>query len=123
MKDAQPANPVQPFGNPSGQHWGRYYARWVTAAVLLSLCCGEIRSEDLVCEEAVAYLEGCCGNGTISGVSCRYEEGNCGEDDSSPSIDEQQAGCIEGKDCSEIVAAGICDAQRVSDAIREACPQ
>ncbi len=65
-----------------------------------------VRRDELQCENAVAQLESCCPAFHPDSSYCEYFEG-CGV--TQPTISEDDAECIVGMTCGEIVAAGICE--------------
>jgi hypothetical protein len=86
--------------------------RWTRRAVaVLGLSAlvadGGLRQDELDCEEAVAYLQGCCPDFAGATVACAHDSG-CGTTvETALSIDESQ--CIVAQSCNQIVASGICD--------------
>jgi uncharacterized membrane protein len=99
-------------------------ALWVATAFAVLLACGDELSEgELDCEEAVAYLEGCCPGFSSASMSCVYGSGP-GCSGTSPDISIPESQCIRATSCSELVESGVC--QRVqqprSDQFEESCP-
>jgi hypothetical protein len=86
--------------------------RWVQRVVCVLgvstlVAGGGLRQDEVDCEDAIAYLQGCCPDFTGSTVACVHDEG-CGEvTDTALSIAESQ--CITGDTCEQIVSAGICE--------------
>jgi hypothetical protein len=91
---------------------GRYgSAALSAAAVALVFACGDaLQQDELDCEEAVSYLEGCCPGFDTRGLRC-VDDGCGGQ---VPDISEQQSACIRAESCQELVANGVC--QRVQPA-------
>jgi hypothetical protein len=86
---------------------GRYGSAVLTAAaVALVFACGDaLQQDELDCEEAVSYLEGCCPGFDTRGLSC--VDNGCGGHN--PDISEPQSACIRAEGCHELVASGVCE--------------
>lgn len=68
---------------------------------------GGLRQDELDCENAVSYLQGCCPGFTGGTVACVHDDG-CGTvTDTALSISESQ--CIVAETCDQILSSGICD--------------
>jgi hypothetical protein len=78
----------------------------LTAGTLaLVFACGDaLQQDELDCEEAVSYLEGCCPGFDTRGLKC-IDDG-CGGH--SPDISEPQSACIRAERCQALVASGVC---------------
>src|SRR5271166_522110 len=91
--------------------WGvlrrRYGSALITAgSVALVFACGDaLQQDELDCEEAVSYLEGCCAGFDTSALRC-VDDG-CGGH--LPDISEPQSACIRTESCRELVATGVCE--------------
>ena len=86
--------------------------RWVMRAVAVLglstlIADGGLRQDELECEDAVAYLQGCCPDWAGATVACSYDSGCGSVTETALSIDESQ--CILAESCTQIVASGICD--------------
>jgi len=60
-----------------------------------------VRSDEFLCEDAVAKLLSCCGSSAPAQIDCNYVEG-CGYT-SYPRISEASARCIIGASCTDVV--------------------
>lgn len=87
-------------------------ARWIRLAVgILGLSTlvadGGLTQDQLDCEEAVSYLQGCCpGFRQNETISCQTEEG-CGTS-TEPALSISESQCIVSLSCSDVVNQGIC---------------
>lgn len=108
----------------------RLSSLFVLAALGVALSCGEIRADELLCEEAVVRLVDCCPGFDARRVNCVYVSGCSGT--TRPNFSEGTSECIRGRSCDALRDRGTC--ARVSaiepDAIRgegsrfdrEVCP-
>ena len=78
----------------------------LVAAVVVPLACGDMRQDELDCEEAVSHLQECCPSFDSKNIECLYVSG-C-ETSTYPAISIQQSQCIRGEACAELVASGVC---------------
>jgi hypothetical protein len=78
----------------------------VAAAVLVALACGNVREDELECEEAVAKLDSCCQDFDPSPIQCTFDSG-CGAT-TYPDLDEDTSRCIRSESCDVIVSSGVC---------------
>jgi hypothetical protein len=92
---------------------GRYgSAVLIAPAVALVFACGDaLQQDELDCEEAVSYLEGCCAGFDTRSLRC-VDDGCGGQQ---PDISESQSACIRARSCEELVASGVC--QRAQQAL------
>jgi hypothetical protein len=74
--------------------------------LVVLFACGDMRQDELDCEEAVSHLQSCCPGFDSSGIQCIYVAG-C-EDSTLPDISIQQSQCIRGEDCSRLVTTAVC---------------
>jgi hypothetical protein len=87
--------------------------RWIKLVVcILGLSTlvadGGLTQEQLDCEEAVSYLQGCCpGFQASETVNCESDQG-CGTS-IAPALSITESQCIVGLSCSDVVNRGICD--------------
>ncbi len=98
------------MNDTSPPHAGaRRWAMRVVAVLGLStlVADGGLRQDEIDCEQAVAYLQGCCPDWAGATVACTYDSGCGSTTETALSIDQSQ--CILGESCSQIVATGICD--------------
>ena len=65
-----------------------------------------IRSDEFLCEDAVAKLQGCCAGGTARTYACTYDE-SCGTT-IVPDIDQANARCIIAASCGELQRGDLC---------------
>jgi hypothetical protein len=82
----------------------------VCAIVLGTFACGDaLRQDELDCEEAVSYLDGCCpGFQASSTLRCEYiDNGGCAAP-TLPGISEDQSACIRSKSCATLQQTGVC---------------
>jgi hypothetical protein len=71
----------------------------------LVFACGDaLQQDELDCEEAVSYLEGCCPGFDTRAVHCVYD----GCSDQHPDISEPQSACIRAESCQELATTGVC---------------
>ena len=70
-----------------------------------------IRSDEFLCEDAVAKLQGCCSPESTAKLQCKYIHAYCTEP-TYPSFDEDESRCIIGASCSELrggaCVSGVC---------------
>jgi hypothetical protein len=76
--------------------------------VVGAFACGDsLRQDELDCEEAVSYLNGCCpGFQATSNLQCVHGEG-CGNT-TFPAISQDLSTCIRSESCQDLVATGVC---------------
>ena len=84
--------------------------RWPLLFVVVLFTCGDLREDELRCEEAVAHLDDCCNDFDPTQLSCRFLEGCSGTDDDLTLTDFSvaQSECITELSCSRIRLAGLC---------------
>ena len=69
-----------------------------------------VRSDEFLCEDAVAKLQSCCpGSPGVSVIRCKYVEG-CSSS-TYPDIDEDQARCIVNASCSDLTSGDCASSQ------------
>ncbi len=78
----------------------------IVLLVLAAYACGEIRPDEIECEEAVAHLSHCCPTVDARGWNCEYQT-TCGET-LRPSFSIKTAQCIRKDSCVDLVASGTC---------------
>jgi hypothetical protein len=86
--------------------------RFALAALGLStlVASGGLREDEIDCEKAVAYLQGCCpGFAQSETLACEFVDG-CGVID--PALSISQSECILGESCAQLVASGVCERAR-----------
>jgi hypothetical protein len=66
------------------------------------------REDELVCEEALARLEDCCGSEQLARVSCTYHMG-CMHSSTYPLIGPEESECIREATCQDLCARGVCE--------------
>jgi len=68
---------------------------------------GGLTQDQLDCEEAVSYLQGCCpGFQASETVACESDQG-CGSS-TEPALSISDSQCIVSLSCSDLVSQGIC---------------
>jgi hypothetical protein len=86
--------------------------RWIKRGVgILGLSTliadGGLSQDQLDCEEAVSYLQGCCpGFQASETVACESDQG-CGTS-TDPALSISDSQCIVSLSCSDLVSRGIC---------------
>jgi hypothetical protein len=78
----------------------------IAGAVFIALACGNIREDELECEEAVAKLDSCCSNFDSSPIQCTFQS-DCSST-TYPDLDEPTSRCIRDESCDVIVGTGVC---------------
>lgn len=79
-------------------------------AVAVVLSCGEIREDEMLCEEAVSRLDECCPNIDPRRLNCVYNDG-CGTA-LVPVFTPAASDCVRERACADMQARGICDGLR-----------
>jgi hypothetical protein len=79
---------------------------FVIALVLVAFACGEMRPDEIECEEAVEHLRQCCPGLDPRGFNCVYQE-SCGET-LRPSLSIQTSQCVRRESCDTLVQTGAC---------------
>ena len=85
----------------------RWPGRVAILVIVLPLACGDMRQDELDCEEAVSHLLACCPGFTGSHIECTYVAG-C-TTTTYPAISYLQSQCIRGESCDTLVRSGVCD--------------
>lgn len=80
------------------------------AVVAVVLSCGEIREDEMLCEEAVSHLEECCPTIDPRRLNCVYDQG-CGTD-LVPVLTPDASECLSATGCADLQSRGICDGIR-----------
>jgi len=78
----------------------------LTCLVLAAYACGEIRPDEIECEEAVTHLSHCCPEVDARGWNCQYQT-TCGET-LRPSFSIKTSQCIRNDTCEQLAASGTC---------------
>ena len=65
-----------------------------------------VRSDEFLCEDAVAKLQGCCANGTAETYQCNFVQG-C-TTTTYPDFDEPTVRCIISASCSQLQSGTVC---------------
>jgi hypothetical protein len=97
------------------------------ATVLATSCDDDFTEDVFLCEEALAHVRECCPKTDLSGVECAYEHStetgraSCTADwnittsrNVEPAIAPDDAHCVLGTSCEELVARGACERAAVS---------
>jgi hypothetical protein len=79
---------------------------FVIALVFVAFACGEMRPDEIECEEAVEHLRQCCSGLDPRGFNCVYQE-SCGET-LRPSLSIQTSQCVRRESCDTLVQTGAC---------------
>ncbi len=90
-----------------------------SALLLAAVAIRCVRSDELRCENAVAWLQRCCQGFDPDASYCRYAD-SCGV--VYPTISEDDAECIVGMSCGDIAAAGICERAATAVARTDSSP-
>jgi len=83
----------------------------IGGVVALVLACGEIRDDEMQCEEAIARLDDCCPDIDTHRFVCIYSQG-CGGSQLTPDFSTNGSKCIHDKSCEELQSSGSCDSLR-----------
>ncbi len=75
-------------------------------ALVVLFACGDMRQDELDCEEAVSHLQSCCPGFDSSGIQCTYSAA-CGTTQY-PAISQSQSQCIRGEACGKLISTGVC---------------
>jgi hypothetical protein len=78
--------------------------------VAVVLSCGEIREDEMLCEEAVSRLDECCPEIEPRRLNCIHQEG-CGND-LEPIFTPAASDCLRDRPCDVLRTQGICDGLR-----------
>ncbi len=104
--------------------------KWLLLPTLLLLTCGELRQDELLCEEATARLTDCCNDFATREMRCVFDEGCNAEVDGPARVTDlsvEESTCVLDLSCAEVRGAGLCGypeagASARLSIIREACP-
>jgi hypothetical protein len=84
---------------------------WVWRGALLLgpalLIAGGLRQDELDCEQAVSYLQGCCPAFAGATVRCVAASG-CGTS-VSPALSIEESQCILAESCDQVIDSGLCE--------------
>ena len=70
-----------------------------------------LREDEVHCEEALAHVEACCGDGYASNLTCAYvDHGDCNPP-TYPDLSADESRVLENDRCDAIIGAGYCDKQ------------
>jgi len=70
---------------------------------------GEVRKDELECENAVQHLEDCCGANYFGGnIDCTYVYGGCEGPDKPPQLTLAQSQCLQTLTCADVQLMGGC---------------
>ena len=75
--------------------------------VAVVLSCGEIREDEMLCEEAVSRLDECCPEIDPRRLNCIYQDG-CGTD-LTPVFTAAASECLRDRGCDDLKSRGVCD--------------
>ncbi len=79
----------------------------VAAGATLLVADGGLRQDEIDCEQAVSYLEGCCPAASLRPVACVRNDG-CFVD-VYPDLSIAESQCILATSCQDAIAHGVCD--------------
>lgn len=79
----------------------------LAAVVAVVLSCGEIREDEMLCEEAVSRLDECCSEIDPRRLNCVYQDG-CGTE-LRPIFSPSASDCLRDRPCDVLRERGICD--------------
>ncbi len=71
---------------------------------------GEVRKDELECENAVQHLQDCCGDMFDSQVDCTFVYGGCGSPNEPPELGIAQSECLQTLTCADLQLMGGCGA-------------
>jgi hypothetical protein len=99
------------------------------AFAFVAIACSDtdnMREDVLLCEEAAAHYESCCGH-AMQGLQCRYEFScllDCSHtgDTSVPDLDAGKSRCLMNLGCSDVTGYGLCAQSKSSLNLAKACP-
>lgn len=60
-----------------------------------------VRSDEFLCEDAVAKLQGCCAEQSLAKVSCTYDDSTCLET-TYPALGERTSRCVLSASCDDL---------------------
>jgi hypothetical protein len=91
---------------------GARLGRWSFVFVALALGClrceSGLREDELECERTAIHLKECCPKMRESAVDCHYvAPSDCG-DGSLPDLTVEDAHCLRGLSCADVVSSGLC---------------
>jgi hypothetical protein len=84
--------------------WMRRGAMLLVPALMIA---GGLRQDELDCEEAVAYLQGCCPDFGGATIQCVANTGCLTS--VSPALSIQESQCIRSESCDQVVQSGLCE--------------
>lgn len=91
-----------------------FRSRWFRVLALGFMCgfglarCSSIAEDEVLCEEAVAKLRECCGQGPGDGLLCYHDRaGGCAA--RVPHISSAKSLCLLRSSCDQLRAGGSCD--------------
>ncbi|HEX7601753.1 MAG TPA: hypothetical protein VF316_09115 [Polyangiaceae bacterium] len=64
-----------------------------------------VRSDEFLCEDAVAKLRGCCSSAAIDAIGCTYDAETCAPP-VYPQLNETESRCIIGASCAQLRSGG-----------------
>lgn len=83
-----------------------------TVAVVLS--CGEIREDEMKCEESVSKVTDCCPQLDPHRFVCIYDQIGCGSRNLVPIFSAKASDCIETRSCQDLQAKSCENFRRLS---------
>ncbi len=94
---------------------GPAFFRWLRVLSLSFLCgfglarCSAISEDEVLCEESVAKLRECCGQGIGADLLCYHDTANGCSRNRVPYISRDKSLCLLRNSCDQLRAGGSCD--------------
>jgi hypothetical protein len=89
------------------------------AVVAVVLSCGEIREDEMKCEESVSKLTDCCPNLDPHRFVCIYDQRGCNGQQLVPIFSSKASDCIENRTCDDLKAKSCDHFRELSYDVRE----
>jgi hypothetical protein len=80
--------------------------------ISIVLSCGEIREDEMLCEESVSKLTDCCPELDPHRFICIYDQ-SCTGANLQPIFSAKASECIHDRSCDDLRARGTCEGLRV----------
>jgi hypothetical protein len=82
----------------------------LASVIIVVLSCGEIREDEMLCEESVSKLIDCCPNLDARRFICVYDPGGCGNPALTPIFSAKASKCVHDRSCDDLKNKGSCQA-------------
>jgi hypothetical protein len=69
---------------------------------------GEVRKDEIECENAIQHMQDCCGADSGRDVDCTYVYGGCEAPDKPPELSIAQSQCLQTLTCADVQLMGGC---------------